>query len=457
LTYLPDALQTREAQFENHPPSEFEFAGREAEHDAHARRAPRAKHARRGEPGPRDARQAYMRRILRTPLLDREQTRALAHAMRREQQIFERTLFAVPGTAQLLLERWHERRRAGHVTAALCRHYRDGSGRDWSKRIDASFHELEALVSAPVVSQVAVAAQLERSELAFELLCEVFEALRERAARGPEACASLGLASPRGQRQLARIEQAFACYQQHLGTFARHNLRLVAKCAHHFQNSGLPLMDLIQEGNLGLLRAIEKFDPDRGFAFSTYAVWWIQQTMIRAIQNQRRTVRVPSHVCEQQMRYRGASGELTRRLGREPGSGELAAALDMSVDQVEAVEATLAPVRSLHAPLQGCDSVALEDVLRDEQFEDPAEIVSRERTRHAVSRLLSTLDARERIVLGWRFGFDNDGETLTLSEVGRRLGISRERARQIEYSALCRLRHRVGVERLRDCLESARG
>ncbi|MDH3520618.1 MAG: sigma-70 family RNA polymerase sigma factor [Myxococcales bacterium] len=398
-----------------------------------------------------------MRRIQRTPLLDREQTRALAHAMRREQHIFERALFALPGTARLLLERWEARRRAGHVTAALSRHYRDGSGRDCNRSMDACFRELEALLDREPFPRAQVAALLARAELAFELLCEIHADLRARAAESREERARLGIACNRGEQQLTRAGRAYARYEAFVSTFARHNLRLVVKCAHRFQGSGMPLMDLIQEGNLGLLRAIEKFDPDRGFAFSTYAVWWIQQTMIRAIQNQRRTVRVPSHVCEQQMRYRSVCAELTRRLGREPALDELGKALVLSVEQVEALEATLAPVRSIHAPLQACESVALEDVLPDEQREDPDEQLGRERLRDAVAGLLSTLDTRERIVISWRYGFGDGDEPLTLSEIGRRLGISRERARQIEYSALCRLRHRVGVDKLRDCLESARG
>jgi len=419
------------------------------------RRPPRSRRVPPSDAALRDARQSYMRQIQAIPLLDREEMLDLARAMRREQDAFEYALLAVPGTARLLVEHWERRRSEGRVTAALSRHYRDGSGSDWSRPIDARFLRLAALLEQQPVPQVRVTAQLRKAELSFELLCEIHGVLRARAKESIGARRTLGLASAQGKRNLKRANRARERYQQLVTRFARHNLRLVAKCAHRFRGSGVLLMDLIQEGNLGLLRAIEKFDPDRGFAFSTYAVWWIQQTMIRAIQNQRRTVRVPSHVCELQMRYRGVSEELTRRLGREPLREELAEALELSLEQVDGIEATLAPVRSIHAPVQSVDSVALEDVLPDERAEDPVERIGRERLREAVGILLSSLDTRERKILGWRFGFGEDGDTVTLSEVGRRLGISRERARQIEYSALCRLRHRVGVERLRECLQPA--
>jgi RNA polymerase sigma factor (sigma-70 family) len=375
--------------------------------------------------------------------------------MRREQRSFEHALHAVPGAALLLLERWEGRRRAGRVSAALSRHYRDGSGDDWSGLVDARFARLAALVARSPIARDRVAALLDGAELDFRLLCEVYRELRSRANESLAERRRLGLADSVGLENLSRAGRAYRRYQQLLRTFANHNLRLVVKCANRFRGVGVPIMDLIQEGNIGLLRAIEKFDPDRGFAFSTYAVWWIQQTMIRAIQNQRRVVRVPSHVCELQLRYRTASDALTRKLGREPLPDELAAELDLTLEQVDGLEATLAPIRSLHAPVQGCDSVALEDVLPDEGTADPVERIGRENLRSAVEDLLSTLGTRERKILAWRFGFNGDGVPVALSEVGRRMGISRERARQIEYSALCHLRHRIGVKGLQECLESA--
>jgi len=419
------------------------------------RRAPRSRGGRASDPNLRGARESYMRRIQKIPVLDREQARDLAHAIRREQRRFERALHEVPGVALLLLERWGERRRAGRVTAPLSRHCRDGSGRDWSGIIDAHFQRLEALVALSPVPHARVAALLNDVELDFRLLCDVYQELCSRAKADLAERRRPGVANAAGSENLSRAGRSYRNYWRLLWSFANHNLRLVAKCANRFYGSGVPIMDLIQEGNIGLLRAIEKFDPDRGFAFSTYAVWWIQQTMIRAIQNQRRTVRIPSHICELQMRYRNASDAITRKLGREPVPDELAAELDVSLEQVEELEATLAPIRSLHVPVQGCGSIPLENVLPDDKASDPIDGIGRENLRRAVGDLLSTLGTRERKIVAWRFGLDDDGTPVTLNEIGRRLGISRERVRQIEYSALCHLRHRVGVMGLQEYLKDA--
>jgi len=250
----------------------------------------------------------------------------------------------------------------------------------------------------------------------------------------------LGLDGAGARRRLARAERALAEYHRLVQIFAHHNLRLVAKCAHRYRGLGVPFMDLVQEGNLGLIRAIEKFEHERGYMFSTYAVWWIQQAMIRAIQNQRRTVRVPSHICEQQIRYRRIEGEMSRRLGRDATPEEIAAALDMTPEAVEDLIATLAPIRSLNAPAPGLEDVEFEELVRDESTVDPTEIMARGEDGEALFRLLNTLPPRERQVIDWRFGLSEGNEPSTLGEIGERLGLSRERVRQIEASALTRLR-----------------
>jgi RNA polymerase primary sigma factor len=174
--------------------------------------------------------------------------------------------------------------------------------------------------------------------------------------------------------------------------------------------------------------------------FSTYAVWWIQQAMIRAIQNQRRTVRVPSHVCEQQIRFRRIEGELARRLGREPTGEELAPTLGMTPDAIDELVATLAPIRSLNAPAPGLEDVELADLIRDESVADPTLALERGEQSAELAGLLESLSPRERQVIDWRFGLSGGEDPSTLGEIGERLGLSRERVRQIEAAALARLR-----------------
>ncbi len=401
-----------------------------------------------------DTRHAYMRRVQDVPLLSKDEVAELSAEIATQRGAFADALAPIPGTANLLLERWNDRRDHGRVTAALSTHYRDGSGRDISAQIDRDFTRLTKLVAKRPLPREAIVAQLAKAEIAFEIWQELFEELTQ-ASRGDDAAQrALGVQTVFAKKRLDRAAEALERYHAAVQKVAFHNLRLVAKCAHRYRNMGVPFMDLVQEGNLGLIRAVEKFEAERGFMFSTYAVWWIQQAMIRAVQNQSRTVRLPSHVCEQQVRYRRQYDELVRRLGREPTSHEMSDELGLDLEQTNLLETTLVPIRSMHSPVQGLDDVTFEDALADEESVDPLETLDRERVSGAVGRLLEGLDARERKVLMWRFGLEGDGEASTLGEIGKRLGLSRERVRQIESLALARLReHARGP--LREVLEDA--
>ena len=360
-------------------------------------------------------------------------------------------MLEIPAAARELVERWESRRERGLVTALMCRHARDGSKRNWGTHIDSHFARARRQLARKPVSVQRVADTLRSAQLAFELLVEVHGDLVRAASPGASdrgARRRLGLDSAAVRRNLARAERSLAEYHRVVQVFAHHNLRLVAKCAHRYRNMGVPFMDLVQEGNLGLIRAIEKFEPERGFMFSTYAVWWIQQAMIRAIQNQRRTVRVPSHICEQQLKYRRAESDLAGRLGRDPSSEEIAAELGVSPEAVDDLVATLAPVRSLNAAAPGLEDVELEDLIRDESCVDPDESLAEGERVSALARLLTALPTRERQVIDWRFGLSEGTEPATLGEIGKRLGLSRERVRQIESAALTRLRASAGGQDL---------
>ncbi len=417
--------------------------------------------ARRADPiGPLNAREHYMNQIQDIPVLSREEVAELSDGLREQQRVFEQSLLAIPGTARLVVERWESRREAGLVTAIMCRHARDGSKRNWGKHVDTHLSRAVRLLARKPVAQKKVAEAIASAELSFELLVEFHGMLV--AAASPDADPAerrrLGLGSAAARRNLAAADRALSEYHRFVQTFAHHNLRLVAKCAHRYRSLGIPFLDLIQEGNLGLIRAIEKFEPERGFMFSTYAVWWIQQAMIRAIQNQRRTVRVPSHICEQQIRYRRVESELAGRLGRDPTTEELADEMGMSADAIEDLQATLAPIRSLNAPAPGLEDVEFEETLSDDREADPSEGLAREEKDRALAALLESLPPRERQVIDWRFGLSSGDEPTTLGEIGKRLGLSRERVRQIEASALSKLRataHSARVEGIFDFDDAA--
>jgi RNA polymerase primary sigma factor len=254
----------------------------------------------------------------------------------------------------------------------------------------------------------------------------------------------------RSQRMIA-IGEAQAAQAKHELTEA--NLRLVVSIAKKYQNRGLNFLDLIQEGNLGLMKGVDKFDWRRGYKFSTYATWWIRQAITRAIADQARTIRVPVHMIEVLNKVKTVSRELVRDLGREPTTEEIAKGMGTSVEKVnKALKLTQQPI-SLETPIGEAGDSQFGDLIEDKSTASPAERVITANLRDVAGDVLQTLSPREEKVIRLRFGLDNEGRERTLEEVGEDFQVTRERIRQIEVKALRKLRHPSRARVLKNFIE----
>ncbi len=434
----------------------------------------------------RSALVSYFRDIAAIPTLTKEHEVLLAKEIEASTLAFREGMRSIPFVACQVLQIWRDLKSEDRVTGKMSESFGSGSpdGEDLTVRVDTALSKVEGylrqrdeLVSGvkkpkdPVAAlerlDRRIAQRLKDADLSMQILGRIRRKLLERrravyrierelragrVERVHESLASLereiGIGIESFQQRMRTVEDAWHRLMEVKNTFVQHNLKLVVAIAKDFRNMGISFQDLIQEGNLGLIRAVEKFDYHRGHKFSTYAVWWIRQAFIRAIQNHSRTIRIPSHVHDTLLKYHRAYAELETRLGREPTPRELAEALKMTAEAVEQLQRMTREPVSLEAEVRGTDTKQVKDYVKDPDAKSPLEGLDHDRLERETQDSIELLSEREQNILRWRFGMSGEKEH-TLEEIGAKLGLSRERVRQLEARALSKLRASEHGERLR--------
>jgi RNA polymerase primary sigma factor len=253
-------------------------------------------------------------------------------------------------------------------------------------------------------------------------------------------------------KRLRTIDRLFDQYEEAKRDLSSANLRLVVSIAKKYRNRGLSFLDIIQEGNTGLMRAVDKYEYRRGYKFSTYATWWIRQAITRAIADHARTIRIPVHMIETMSRLRNAGKTLTQRLGREPTVEEIAEEAEMSIEETRRVLKISKHPISLDRPIGDSDDSYFGDFIEDDEIDSPVASATQEMLRERIDSILKTLSYREREIIKLRYGI-GDGYTYTLEEVGRIFKVTRERVRQVEAKAIRKLQHPVRARKLEGFLD----
>jgi RNA polymerase sigma factor (sigma-70 family) len=406
---------------------------------------------------------SYLRDIRDTRVLSGEEQNDLCESMEAAEQTLRSALAEIPATAREVVSLWHERKQKGLVTAALSRFHRDGSDRNWGLEIDRQLAHIEeslarldeelagrASRATLAATRSEIARHLGKAEIALPQLISILATLSSRDTSPAMLRAAVREAGGRRafDHHLAQAGEALAQLSDSKNRFVTHNLRLVIRCAKNYRNQGVPFLDLIQEGNTGLIRAVEKFDHRRGYKFSTYAVWWIEQALVRAVAGDSRVVRVPSPIIDQQRKLKRIEQALRTNEIAEPSDFELASRLSMDPTEVDQLRRSFGSETSCQAQVAGTDALTVEETLTNgEDVEERGLEFDRHALRVRFRDVMPTLADRERRVIEWRFGLG--GRRLhTLAEIGEKLQVSRERVRQIEREALARLRENQTAQAL---------
>jgi RNA polymerase primary sigma factor len=419
--------------------------------------------------------ESYFQEIGGTRTLKREEEVQLAKELEAATGALRGALFSIPLSARHVVARWDALRALSHTGAKLSESAGDEETGEIAARVeravarlrrqlkarDAAASETPPKAAALKRIDAAIGRDLESAQLSLALLAELrqrvlrmareMRAARKGSKRLQELEFEAGMARDPFVARALELDDAQDWMTRVKNRFIEHNLKLVVAIAKDYRNLGLSFPDLIQEGNLGLIRAVEKFDHRRGFKFSTYAVWWIRQALVRAIQNHSRTIRLPSHVHDRLQRSQRVKAELTGKLGREPTAAELAPALDTDQGSLEALDRLSREAISLESSVAGTEK-RLEDFVADPKSLIPDAGIDDDRMRQGVGNLIGSLSDREQLILRLRYGLGGNEEH-TLEQIGQSLGLSRERVRQLEARALKKLRETMPAQRLYPILE----